>query len=417
MKYKNWLFFGVWWLIATVTAIWSYHFVDPNLTLFSHPGFVSWQTIMWERARDPASTTWQYILLLGLWWLAYAWTTHWSQKETVRRFPRRVLLLFLGLGAVLIAGHNALSHDIFNYIFNAKMVAFYQANPHVSVALDFAHDPWTRFMHNVHTAAPYGWGWTALSLLPFIVSGGKFVIAYFGMKLWMGLGLGLYLWCIWKLLQYKYPQSAWQRWSLLAFHPLLLIETLLNGHNDVWMMWPVMLAMGWLCCGPKNQQWYYKVLALSLFVFSVSIKLATIILLPMLVWWLFPQKRNIGLWVETHSSIVRKVWRWVQHYRADIASCALLIPLFTSRSQQFHPWYLIWSLTFLPFGRSQLWRSIILGLSVTSTFRYVPLMFAGWEYSPLIQSQMRFVTWSGAFLGVLSWLIWKKVITTKSRSK
>lgn len=409
MKNTRWLLTAIWWLIAAATAVWSYHLVDPNLTLFSFPGFVAWQQAMWLRAQNTPVVTWQYIVLLGMWWVAYGWTLQQARKERLHRFPQWVWSVLLGVGALLLIGHNALSHDIFNYLFNAKMVAVYQANPHVSVALDFAYDPWVRFMHNVHTAAPYGWGWTALSLLPFIVSGGKFVVAYFGMKLWMGLGLGLYLFSIWKLLKYKYPQSAWSRWSMIAFHPLLLIETLLNGHNDVWMMWPVLLAMGWLCCGPRNQKWYHRVLAIGLFIFSVSIKLVTILLLPIVVWWLLPSKRTIGLWVEQHSRLVRRVWRVVQRYRADLAGMILFIPLLTPRAQQFHPWYLIWSLTFLPFGRSQLWRSIVLGLSVTSTFRYVPLMFAGWEYSPLIQSQMRFITWSGALLGIITWFVWKQL--------
>ncbi len=415
IKSDKWLF-GIWWLLAAVTTLWSYHLVDPNLTLFSHPWFVSWQTTLWERARDTASLTWQYIVILALWWGAYAWTVHTAQHRIFKKFPRWVIILLSGIGILLIAGYNALSHDIFNYIFNAKMVMVYQANPHEAVALDFAYDPWTRFMHNVHTSAPYGWGWTALSLLPFALSGGVFAVAFFGMKIWMGVGLALYLWSVWYLLQYKFPQSAWKRWSILAFHPLLLLETLLVGHNDVWMMWPVILAMGWLCCGPRNQRWYFKVLAMGLFIFSVSIKLATIVLLPLAIWWLVPEKRKLGLWVDENFVLIRKIWRWVQHYRADIASFLLLIPLFTDRSQQFHPWYLIWSLTFLPFGRSQLWRSLILGLSVTSTFRYVPLMFAGWEYSPLIQEQMRLLTWSGAVLGAVSWFIWLQV-STRSKLK
>ncbi|MCD8484964.1 hypothetical protein LRY65_04100 [Candidatus Woesebacteria bacterium] len=406
---QRWLLL-IWWLVALVTAVWSYHWVDPNLTLFAWGPFVEWQTWMWSQARNVAAVTWQYIVLLGVWWTAYAFTVQSSRRGPERIIPRWALLALAGSIGFLWLGQNALSHDIFNYLFNAKMVVQYQANPHVAVALDFAHDPWTRFMHNTHTAAPYGWGWTLLSLLPYVLSGGKFLLAYFGMKLWMIVGLVLYLGSIWSIARQHFPRSAWWRWSLVAFHPLLLIETVLMGHNDVWMMWPVLVAMNWLCCQKSKHVWWKVALSIVLFGLSIWIKLATIVLVPFLVWWLLPNgwdQRIVSLFVGAKRS--DQLLRFARRYQADIAAGLLLVPLMTARSQQFHPWYFIWVLSFVPFTRAQWWRATLLGLSVSSTFRYIPLMFAGWEYSPLVQTQMRIVTWSGAFLGLGSFWLWKYI--------
>ena len=75
---------------------------------------------------------------------------------------KKILLLF-GLSlAALLPSYPALSHDIFNYIFNAKMVVDYHANPHVMVAMDFPNDPWLRFMHNVHRITSYNVCYTKL---------------------------------------------------------------------------------------------------------------------------------------------------------------------------------------------------------------------------------------------------------------
>ncbi len=411
------LLVGLSWLItALATSWWSYYLVDPNLTLFSFPFFVEWQTQMWARAKDVAHITWFYIFLLGVWWSLYAVIVQWMRRTGVQRVPRWVMLTLFGVVLVLFLGHNALSHDIFNYLFNAKMVAVYGANPHVQVALYFAQDPWTRFMHNTHTAAPYGWGWTVVSLVPFLISGGIFAVAYFGMKLVMVLGFGLYLWAIWRVLQQRFPQSAIWRWSLVAFHPLLLIETLLVGHNDVWMMWPAVLAMSWLCCRKSSLAWWKYLGAGALFAFSISIKLATVVLLPFLIWWMLPKGCDERIVSSvTGKKFAAKFLRFVRRYQADLAALLMLIPLMTPRAQQFHPWYFIWVLTFVPMVRAQWWRAAVLGLSITSTFRYVPLMFAGWEYSPLIQLQMRGITWSGFILGLVTWATWKVVISLRAR--
>ena len=49
------------------------------------------------------------------------------------------------------------------------MVVDHSANPHISTAWDFVSDPWTRFVQNAHSPAPYGYGWTGLSVGPYLL--------------------------------------------------------------------------------------------------------------------------------------------------------------------------------------------------------------------------------------------------------
>jgi hypothetical protein len=227
------------------------------------------------------------------------------------------------------------------------------------------------------------------------------------MKAWMILGLGTYLVIAWWMLGKENLNLQNKRFALLAFHPLLLIETVLNGHNDVWMMWPALLAIGLI----KFRQRTTKtlILAMGLWLFSISIKLASVVLLPILV----------GLWLEPW---LKKIWKqkkwlklidWLAGSWAEWSALLLLLPLFSSRSQWFHPWYLIWSLTFLPFIRWRWLKFTLMGLSITSLWRDVPWMLNNLEYTSLVQSQMRFITWSGAVIGFVIWLIFSRLKKTQ----
>ena len=355
----------------------SYTFVDRNLILINQPFFVSWQNWMWQIGLN---TPIQFQLFL-------VFTTSLTLSYFALLRSSTGTRAILGISTlILLLGHNSYSRDIYNYIFNAKMVAVYHENPHVSVALDFASDTWTRFMHNIHTPAPYGYGWTVLSLLPFSIGVGKFITTYFAFKLFMVIGWGITLWCIWQLLKESSigKSQRMNHWMLFAFHPLVLTETLLIGHNDVWMMWPALTS--WLFLH-RSRSVKSVLLATLLMAFSISIKFATVLLIPLLIIEVLPYK-------NTFFSFVRKNW-------AELSALLLMVPLLTLRSQQFHPWYLIWSLCFLPLIQWRWLKWGLLGLSITSLFRYAPWIMNALEYTPQILIQQKIVTWSGFFLGII----------------
>src|SRR3990172_6981226 len=137
MKLYAKIHFRIWlWLLPVVAGIYSvYSFsqTDPNQVFFSQSWYWQFQKFMWR---------------LG--------------------FQER------------------LSSDIYNYIFNAKMVWVYGANPHRQVALNFPDDQWLRFMHNTHTPAPYGYGWTMLSLVPSVIGQNHLKLTLLLVKMFVG---------------------------------------------------------------------------------------------------------------------------------------------------------------------------------------------------------------------------------------
>ncbi len=381
--------------LAVLTSLWSYIFADPNFLLVAHPWYVRFQETMHAWQGNPWSGAPIFLLLVLSWFSVYrSWMMKIGEFSPFARW-----IAWGSVLGILVLGHNALSHDIFNYLFNAKMVLEYGSNPHVQTALDFAQDPWTRFMHNTHTPAPYGWGWTLLSLVPYSLGLGKFALAYLVMKLWMVLGLiATVLSLAWL------EKKVWgttNRFWLFAWNPLVLLEVALNGHNDVWMMWPALVALALLL--PIITVRWSSILSLfvagGLLGASIYQKFVTVVLLPLVplflplnvIWQRWPFLDNL-------VAFGRRYW-------PDLAALALLAPLLTARSQQFHPWYLVWALCFLPLVRSSLVRAILLGLSVSSLLRYLPWLDARLEYSPEILALQKAITATGAVAGVITW--WK----------
>ncbi len=383
--------------VSLSLLIWSYALVDPNFVLLPWRWTVQLQQWFWNWGAQRQLLAFLYVSIT-LSWLGI-WALFWRFSKKATTSWRHWVGLLAPIVFIFLLGYNALSHDIFNYLFNAKMVLFFHVNPHEKVALDFAYDPWVRFMHNIHTPAPYGYGWTGISLVPYVLGLGKFLPSYLFMKLWMALGLTFYFSIVWWILQKENLPGKNRSWVLFALNPLILIETVLNGHNDVWMMFPALLALGF--AKHRTKSWQTLLLVVLLWIFSISMKWATIIVFPILV----------GLWLEPLlvNLIQHPKWkamiRWFGTTWSDWSGILLLLPLFTSRSQWFHPWYLIWSLSFLPFMHWKWLKAVLLGLSVTSMWRYVPWMLNNLEYTPLVQQQMRWVTWSGALIGLFFWIL------------
>lgn len=413
-----------WWLGWVAYAVFSYALTAPNLILSHFEPYWQFQTWMWQTFFNHRPLlTYTFIGLITY----LSFTSGWLMWHLARgTWQPRWFWLVLG-GLTILGANNALSYDVFNYIFNAKMVLVYHANPHVRVALDFAAiDDWTRFMHNTHTPAPYGYGWTLWSLIPFGLGLGKFTLTWEWFRVWSGVSLIMTAsasrWLAKNWWGTTSPAYAkWQRWQwVLWLNPLLLIELITNSHNDWWMMAPAVWAMAATLKGTQSTRtksvvgwWLAAALALGL---STTIKYATLALIP--VW---------GSLLLYHWSLGKTKVAWLYQNWPWLASLSLFVPLLSSRSQLFHPWYLTWSLVWLSIGvvtwlsapaattwltRSlhQLqgwWWITLVCFSLTSLFRYVPYLWLG-EYTPTVLLHQQIITWSavplatGLYLG--GWL-------------
>lgn len=366
-------------LLFIIFSIFSFVLTDPNLFLLKADLFVSFQTYLWKNFLPMQNfrTIFYGALIIAMFINYLLILKNWQKLNLDSKKSFWQFLLIISLP--LIFSYNALSYDLFNYIFNAKMVVDFGANPHIRTAISFPDEPMLRFMNNVHTPAPYGYGWTALSLLPYLAGFGKFFSTFIVFKLFALASLLLTL----VIAEKFFKKANYFKLALLFFNPLFLIEILSSAHNDLWMLAPALLAV-YLATNFQNKKFLKILFIIILMTVSISIKYATVVLLPFIIYLIFKHKLS-------------KLGK-IPHI-FDLMSLALFLPLLTARSRYFLPWYLIWSLIFLPLIKNKLLRNLLIVFSISSMLRYLPwFYYLPWMSFHLDNSSLfplqKIITWA-----------------------
>lgn len=331
--------------IATLLlfATFSYAFVDSNLSYLQdlHTGFVHQQR---------AITTFIYavfILLFSIFYILFSWwvnTKKLSTSEIRWLITVTVVLLFFSYPAML-------SYDIFNYLTTAKVAFFYHENPYVIMPIEFSGEPFLSFTRAANKIALYGPAWILLTGIPYIFSFGNFLLLLFGFKILVTVFYVGTIYLIWRLTKNYVPIV------LFAFNPLVVIETLVSGHNDVIMMFFTLLS-------------YYLIqkkkilMSIFVFMFSVLIKYVTIILLPVFIYIILKTFRKEKInWKRVFSF---SGWLMIGVF--------LLSPL----REEFYPWYVVWFLSFaVLLERKHLLLIVSIILTFSTLLRYTPVIFTG----------------------------------------
>ena len=108
------------------------------------------------------------VLLLFVSYLSFLWLAM-KKKLQIQYIWKIIGITTL----ILLFSYNAFSYDLFNYIFDAKIITYYQQNPYEHKALDYQGDPMLAFMHWTHRVYPYGPTWLILTV-PLSFFGGLF---------------------------------------------------------------------------------------------------------------------------------------------------------------------------------------------------------------------------------------------------
>jgi len=279
---------------------------------------------------------------------------------------KQIKKLIFGVVLVLFLAWPAFSNDIFNYMATAKVTFFYQENPYLVMPIELPGEPMLEFMHAANKFALYAPFWIFLTALPHFLGFGYLVLAVFTFK---GLVVGFYLlacWLVWKVSRKNLYSLAF-----FALNPLVIIETLISGHNDVVMMGLVLLAI-WLMDQRR------RVLGLTSLVFSAAIKYATLPLIPFYIffnWFKIPKKRETFI---TGSVLIM-----------------LLVFLFISPiREEIYSWYFIWILALVALvPKRKLLIRVSLGFAFGLLLRYLPwFYFRNWGgVTPMIKTLVTFI--------------------------
>lgn len=244
-------------------TIYSYSQIDLNLTLFQSRAFLDFQYWLVQLGyfNRPLSTN----IFLGL--LALFSIFSFLLVKHADKLSKRSTLFILG-GLVLLGliCYPAFSHDIFNYIFDARIFVTHHQNPYTHTALMFPSDDWTRFMNWTHRTYPYGPTFLPITIVFYVLGLGKFILTLLSFKLLALLSFLGSCFVIHKL--------AGKRGLLFfATNPLIIFELLITGHLDGVML--VFALVGWFFLMQQK-----NILSYGSLLLSIGIKYATVLLIP-----------------------------------------------------------------------------------------------------------------------------------------
>lgn len=376
---KKWafplIFFG--YILATLGLfLYSYTQVDLSLTLSR----VSiWQTIQkvfqYVGYYQRPTSTGIFGMLLILFFVLYFLLLFIIRNKYVTKFQFWKLIGVVTL--FLVFSYPAFSYDMFNYMFTAKTVLVYHKNPYEVIPLQFTGiEPWLSFMHWTHLPSAYTPFWIFLTLPAYIFGFGFFLLIMWNIKILVAVFYLAAIWLIGEILSLQDHDHEILGMAIFALNPLILIETLVSGHNDVVMM---TLALGAMYIYLKKASWSsFFVLAMS-----VAAKLMTIFLVPMYV------------------------LRWNRYWALLLMVVGFLLVL---TQREVLPWYWVWIMPFIAIlPRRFDWIILSAGVSLGLLLRYTPFLYFGnWDPpAPLLKEVLTYAP-IGGFLLIVAILRLKK---------
>jgi len=344
------LIIAVYFFVLSLFAIFSYGFIDLNLHLFSSPIFLTLQKpleVLVFQMRPIASMVFLFFLLALF--LMYIWFL----KKGSIFFPtwKKTLLLLTFVSVLLVVSFPAFTYDIFNYIATAKVAFFHHENPYLVMPIEVPNEPYLAFTRAANKVALYGPVWILGTFVPHYFGQGNIWLTIIMFKLMNAVCyIGL------SYLIYSATKSI-KNVLFFALNPLILIETLVSGHNDIYMMlFTVASILLW-----EKRNAGSKILGVVSFIASCLVKGATLVLLPLFF----------------IKNISRDRFLFFTYW---LLACVFFIagPL----REELYPWYAVWLISIAALFDLKK-HAVLIGFTIVLSFalelRHIPYMYMG-EY-------------------------------------
>jgi hypothetical protein len=225
-----------------------------------------------------------YILGLGILFFAY-----WRMLRIVHTFSREhpeatgsLRPLVLGLGIVcatsLLWLYPITALDVVLYVVRARLWALYGGNPLLTLPAFFPQDPYIHLAGEyVKQPSPYGPLWELVAQIPLrlgLTGIGSGVLAMKTIALFSYVGMALLVGWSARQESSKLGVSGLTALTFFALNPLVLLEAIGNGHNDMLLL--LLMTLGLVLW--QRDQWIWAALALTC---ASLIKVTGLILLPL----------------------------------------------------------------------------------------------------------------------------------------
>ncbi len=194
------------------------------------------------------------------------------------------------------------ARDIYDNIFHGRILGVYGANPFRDLISSFPQDPFSQYPYWKNSPSAYGPLWETLAGVTARLAGDGIVTNILAFKILPGLFHLTSIAVVSLFLRRTQPQYALSGALLLGWNPVVLYETWGNGHNDIAMIFWILLAALWI------SQKRYTLGTLSL-VAGTLIKFIPLLLIPtaMLIGYLSLENIKSRLWFIVKTSLAGAV--------------------------------------------------------------------------------------------------------------
>lgn len=222
------------------------------------------------RTGDPLVQALGWIVLFALYYLGYrrcATQITRGRLATVIAFPilSSLILLFMDTYGTT---------DIFYYVFQGKIIAHYHQNAYLTTPGAFPDDPLLPFIFWKDLPFQYGIVWYWLSGAVTMLVGTDLLANLFAYKLLLIVHIWGSIFLVYQTLKIYKPEHTLRALYLFGWNPLLLYEIAGNGHNDIVLVFWLLMAIYWLVRGK------YTVSLLALTV-AILMKYIPVLLVPL----------------------------------------------------------------------------------------------------------------------------------------
>lgn len=220
--------------------IYLFAFVYPYniFILYPHP-----QLAVYRFAQDNSMVIWwlalAFVVQCGLYWLGWRAAHHAG--------GRTAWLIVLGGGlafaTVLLFIYPFDAADIFDYIMHGRIASVYGANPFYDVSAQFPNDPFLPYAAWQHMPSAYGPAWQMVGIGLTWLTGDGIIKNVLAFKLVGGIFWAASAGLVALILRHAAPERRLAGVTFFAWNPVILYETLGNGHNDMALVFCVLATI------------------------------------------------------------------------------------------------------------------------------------------------------------------------------
>ena len=334
-------------LTSLLFLCFSFLFVDPNLIYikYLYSGFAF---------TNRAISGIMYLILILLMFFQFLF---FLKIVKTKEIDGKFSFLLIGVVSfILLFSYPAvLSYDIFNYFSTAKVAFHYFENPYIIMPIELVGDPMLLFTQAANKLALYGPFWISLTGFPFLLGLNNFILTIINLKI-----LVIIFYFLTSYLVHKISKSVYSL-AFFALNPLVIIETLISGHNDIVMAFFALSSLYLL----QKKKIFLSILFLLL---SILIKYATLFLVPVFCYFLI---------LKIKGKLIN-----LQKLYLFYALSMFLIFLLSSFREEIYPWYAVWFLVFVSLTNNKLLKNVSIVFSFGLLLRYLPYMVLGTYFGP-----------------------------------